>query len=202
MMRDSRVMAAVVLATSLVAVPVTALAQERPAAKLDRQQAEAPKTKDGKKLLTAQDTLKVAGVGGPRISPDGTRVAYTVSDVLRFEKDKEWKSTTAVWIVPLGGGEARQFTRGEKSASAPEWSPDGKQLAFLADREKDGEKQVWMAWADGGEAWQVTSHKGGVSAFRFSPDGRQLLLSATDQPSKDEEDRKKVKDDAVVTDES
>ena len=73
-------------------------------------------------------------------------------------------------------------------------------LAFLTDREKDGERQVWMLPADGGEAWAVTSHKGGVSAFHFSPDSKQLVLVATDQPAKDEEERKKVKDDPIVID--
>jgi len=41
----------------------------------------APRTKDGKKLLTAMDLMKVANVSTPRISPDGSRVAYTVSEV-------------------------------------------------------------------------------------------------------------------------
>src|SRR5207237_6914871 len=115
-----------------------------------------------------------------------------------MEKDKEWKSTTHVWVVPTGGGKERQYTRGDKSSSAPEWSPDGSLLAFLSDREKDGERQVWMMMADGGEAWSVTSHKGGVTGFHFSPDGKRLVLTAVDQPSKDEEDRKKVKDDTMV----
>jgi dipeptidyl aminopeptidase/acylaminoacyl peptidase len=158
-----------------------------------------PRTKDGKRLLTALDLMKVAGVGGVKLSPDGTRVAYTVSET-KMEKDKEWKTLTHVWVVPVTGGKARQYTRGEKSSSAPEWSPDGRQLAFLTDREKDGERQVWMMMADGGEAWAVTSHKGGVGGFKFSPDGKLLLLSAADQPSKDEEDRKKVKDDTLVID--
>jgi dipeptidyl aminopeptidase/acylaminoacyl peptidase len=151
--------------------------------------------------LTALDLLKISAVAGPRISPDNMRVAYTVSETTT-EKDKEWKSVTQVWVATTNVAAAakpRQYTRGEKSATAPEWSPDGKTLAFLTDREKDGERQVWMM-ADGGEAWAVTSHKGGVSGFRFSPDGRQLLLSATDQPSKDEEDRKKLKDDTMVID--
>jgi len=164
-----------------------------------KNEASAPRAKDGKKLLTALDLLKVAAVGAPRISPDGTRVAYTVAET-KMEKDKEWKTVTQVWVVPVSGGKARQYTRDEKSATAPEWSPDGSMLAFLSDREKDGERQVWMMMADGGEAWAATSHKGGLSGFRFSPDGKQLLLTATDQPSKDEEDRKKVKDDTMVID--
>src|SRR5262245_112929 len=158
-----------------------------------------PRAKNGKKLLTALDLMKVANVGAPRIAPDGKRVVYTVSDT-RIDKDKEWKVVTQIWVVPIAGSTARQYTRGDKSATAPEWSPDGTMLAFLSDREKDGERQVWMMLADGGEAWQVTSHKGGVNGFRFSPDGKQLLLVATDQPGKDEEERKKVKDDTIVID--
>src|SRR5438876_4966827 len=160
----------------------------------------APRAKSGGKLLTALDLMKVNAVSAPRISPDGSRVAYTVSEI-KMEKDKEWKSVGQVWVVPTNrSAKSRQYTRGDKSATAPEWSPDGNMIAFLSDREKDGERQVWMMMADGGEAWAVTSHKGGVSGFRFSPDGKQLLLSATDQPSKDEEDRKKVKDDTMVID--
>ena len=57
-----------------------------------------------------------------------------------------------------------------------------------------------MMMADGGEAWAATSQKGGVTGFGWSPDGKQLLLTVTDQPNEDEEDRKKVKDDTIVID--
>ena len=190
----------------LLLITLTATLSTKPAAADDtkpvRSEALEPRAANGKKLLTAFDLMKVATVGAPRIAPDGTRVAYTVSET-KTEKDKEWKTVTQIWVVATTGGtsgETRQYTRGDKSASAPEWSPDGTMLAFLSDREKDGERQVWMIRSDGGEAWAVTSHKGGVSGFRFSPDGKQLLLTATDQPSKDEEERKKVKDDTIVID--
>ncbi len=185
----------------LIATAVFVSAQEKTPeeTKPAKNEAPAPRAKDGKKLLTALDLMKINAVSAPRISPGGTRVAYTVSET-KMEKDKEWKNVTQVWVVPINGGKARQYTRGDKSATAPEWSPDGNMIAFLADREKDGERQVWMMMADGGEAWAVTSHKGGVSSFRFSPDSKQLLLTATDQPGKDEEDRKKVKDDTMVID--
>lgn len=187
------------------AVPASHLrAQEKPAAsqeqnKPSKSDVPEPRAKNGKRLLGALDLMKVAAVAAPRISPDGSRVAYTVGEV-KMEKDKEWKTVTQVWMVPTAAGKAKQYTRGDKNSTAPEWSPDGSVLGFLSDREKDGERQVWMMMADGGEAWVVTSHKGGVSGFRFSPDGKQLLLSAADQPSKEEEERKKVKDDTLVVD--
>src|SRR6266699_992963 len=58
-----------------------------------------PRAKSGGKLLTALDLMKVNAVSGPRISPDGSRVAYTVSEI-KMEKDKEWKSVSQTWVVP------------------------------------------------------------------------------------------------------
>jgi dipeptidyl aminopeptidase/acylaminoacyl peptidase len=173
------------------------LAQEE-AQKADKE-TPPPMTQDGKHLLTALDALKIKGVGSPALSPDGGRVAYTVSQ-LKMEEDEPWSRITQIWVVPSKGGTARQFTRGEKSASGPQWSPDGKYLAFLSNRGEKGEQQVWFMWADGGEAWEVTHHKGGVGSFRFSPDAKKLLFTALDQPSKDEEERKKAKDDTILID--
>jgi dipeptidyl aminopeptidase/acylaminoacyl peptidase len=161
----------------------------------------AVRSKDGKRLLSTLDALRLRSVTGPRLSPDGSRVAYTVSETL-MPKEKDWKSVTQIWVGPTAGpaSAARQFTHGENSAGNVAWSPDGKSLAFTTNREKPDEQQVWFLWADGGEAWQVTHHKGGVRGFQFSPDGKKLLLLATDQPSKEEEDRKKEKNDAIVVD--
>ena len=68
-----------------------------------KKEAPEPRARDGRKLLTAVDLLKIAGVSGSRISPDGARVAYTVSET-RMEKDKEWKTVSQVWVVPIAGG--------------------------------------------------------------------------------------------------
>ncbi len=168
-------------------------------------------SKEGKKLFGAEDTLRIARVSSPRISPDGGHVAYLVSAVTMGKegdaagKDGQpGKFVSQLWVVLTVGpaSAARQFTRGEKSVSNAKWSPDGKILAFTKEggEEKDAKQQVWFLYADGGEAWQVTKHKSGVGGYEFSPDGKTLLLVATVPENADQEKRKKDKDDAVVAD--
>ena len=159
-------------------------------------------SKTGKKLLGTAEALRVARVSSPRISPDGSTVAYLVASV-KIEKDDPGKSITHLWVVPAAGPAtaARQFTRGDESVSNISWPPDGKIIAFTMTGEdaKSG-PQVWFMYADGGEPWQVTKHKSGVRGFEFSPDGKTLLLVATPAPNPDLEKREKLKDDAVVVD--
>jgi dipeptidyl aminopeptidase/acylaminoacyl peptidase len=162
------------------------------------------KSKDGKKLFGAADALRIARVNSPRLSPDGTHVAYLVAENQMGKDKDQWKSVTSVWLVPTAGpaSAARQYTRGEKSAGNLAWSPDGKMLAFTMDAGEgaDAKPQVWFMYVDGGEPWQVTKHKSGVRGFEFSPDGKTLLLTATPATAEDEEKRTKQKDDAVVVD--
>ena len=202
--RAWRVVSGVAIASGLL-MPVALRGQEAGAKDSAGKEDAAPvaKSKSGKKLFGAAEALKIARVSSPRSSPDGMRVAYLVSE-LHIEKDQPGKFVTSVWMVPAAGPStaARQYTRGEKSASGLAFSPDGKMIAFImeAGEEKDAKPQVWFMYVDGGEPWQVTKHKAGVRAFQFSPDGKALLLTATAAPPEEEEKRGKVKDDATVVD--
>jgi dipeptidyl aminopeptidase/acylaminoacyl peptidase len=185
------------LAFALALAPMAASPQEASASSA----APAPLSRSGKKLFGTAEALRLARVSSPRLSPDGSTVAYLVASVQKLEKDEPGKSVTHLWVVPTAGpsSAARQFTRGDKSASGVVWSPDGKILAFTmaGENEKDGD-QVWFMYADGGEPWQVTKHKSGVRGFAFSSDGKTLILVATKPPESDAEQREKEKNDAEV----
>src|SRR6266478_2558633 len=73
----------VLLAVTLTAAVPTVGAKQAAAAddnKPVRSEAPEPRAKNGKKLLTALDLMKVATVSAPRIAPEGARVAYTASE--------------------------------------------------------------------------------------------------------------------------
>jgi dipeptidyl aminopeptidase/acylaminoacyl peptidase len=188
-----------ILVTAALVAPLAAAAQQSASS----QEAATARSREGKKLFGSPEALRVARVSSPRISPDGSRVAYLVAEN-QTEKEQAWKFVTQIWVVPTAGPAtaARQFTRGEKSVSNLEWSPDGKMLVFTMDagEEKDAKPQVWFMYVDGGEPWQVTKHKSGVRGFQISPDGKTLLLTAAAPPSEEEEKRTKQKEDAVVVD--
>ncbi len=117
--------------------------------------------------------ISLASASGPRISPDGSLIAYTVTtadwEANRFDRE--------IWLV--GDGEPFPLTSTEDgSSTGHRWSPDGSRLGFLADRGAD--TQIHLISPRGGEAMRLTSHEGGIRAFRFSPDGSQIAFTATD----------------------
>lgn len=126
-----------------------------------------------KRRLTPEDLYKLVFVSDPQISPDGTKIAFVRSHI--DEKTKEYRSN--IWVVPVGGGEPRQFTYGPKSDTTPRWSPDGTKLAFVSDRGNG--RQIYVMSLSGGEAMQVTKMRYGASNPVWSPDGRKIAFTAS-----------------------
>jgi Tol biopolymer transport system component len=65
----------------------------------------------------------------------------------------------------------RRLTAGRHDSS-PQWSPDGKFLAFVRTPEKEGKPQppqIFILPLDGGEAWQLTHLPKGASAGSGPP---------------------------------
>jgi len=129
-----------------------------------------------KHIPTVDDLLNLRTVGGARISPNGSAVAYLVTET-------DWKNDNFVshlWVVNSDGSAARQLTRGEKSDGQPRWSPDGKWIAFTTNR-VDNKSQIFVIRPDGGEAQQLTKNESGVQGFAWSRDGRSIAFIATEQ---------------------
>ena len=126
-----------------------------------------------------EDMQKLSRVSGPKASPDGKWVAFTVtrSDVAKN------KSATNVWMVAAEGGEPRQLTFGEQGSNGNlHWSPDGRFLYFLSSR-VDNKPQVFRLPVAGGEAMQITTVPTGVASYVLSPDGKTIAITASVFPS-------------------
>ena len=138
------------------------------------------------RVPTIDDLLTLKTVGGTQISPDGKRVAYTISDT-DFKQDA---FVTQIWLVDVASGKSFQVTRGDKSATNPRWSPDGKWLAFLSNRIED-KNQIFIIDPTGGEAQQLTKSEVSIGNFSWSDDGKSIAYTAaepTSQPLKDRKD--------------
>jgi dipeptidyl aminopeptidase/acylaminoacyl peptidase len=135
--------------------------------------ATAPTAAQQTRPMTAEDLWAMGRVGAPVVSPDGRSVAYTVT---RFDTETD-RSRTHIWVVPTAGGEPRQLTDGDASATSPAWSPDGRTLAYVSARNEDG-RQIWVVPAAGGEPSQLTRVDGGVSGPVWARNGSLIAFSA------------------------
>lgn len=120
--------------------------------------------------LSLSDLYRLAVPGDPRLCPDGSTVAYTVT---RADRESD-ENRSEIWLA-APGGEPRRLTGGPRDSS-PRWSPDGRSLAFL--RPVDGKPQIHLLPMDGGEPRVLTSAPLGAGAAVWSPDGTLIAYAA------------------------
>ena len=126
-----------------------------------------------------EDMQKLSRVAGPKVSPNGKWVAFTVtrSDVAKN------KTVTNIWMVSATGDNPRQMTFADQGSNNNlRWSPDGRSLYFLSTR-IDNKAQIFRLPVAGGEAEQITKVPTGVDDYVLSPDGKTIAIEAKVFPS-------------------
>ena len=144
-------------------------------------------------------TNSKSGVQSFQWSPDGNRIAYVapVEPTAEEEKrikdkddaqviDKDFKFTR-IWVIDIASRKATEVVKGDFNASDPQWSPDGRRIAFVMNptpKADDGTlTDIWVIDLNGAASSETQAlqkklgelkesvapleSKGGPTYFRF-----------------------------------
>jgi dipeptidyl aminopeptidase/acylaminoacyl peptidase len=136
-----------------------------------------------KQPLTLDAFFNSVDIGPIALSPHGQEVV--IQTVRADWQHSRFRSD--LWLyrsTPGGNGPLIQLTRSGRDRQ-PQWSPEGKWIAFLSGRRSQEETpgvpklppQLHLISARGGEAVALTRGAEGVHAFAWSSDGRSLYFA-------------------------
>jgi len=123
-----------------------------------------------KRAFTIQDLYAIKNVVDPQYSPDGRRIAFSVTEYFL----EEGKTNTDIYVMDADGSNLRQLTHHKSEESHPRWSPDGKWLLFVSTRENGS--QVWKLPLAGGEPTRVTDFSMEMGEPLWLPDSKRILF--------------------------
>ncbi len=131
-----------------------------------------------------------AEFSGPRVSPDGTRVAVGQRDPRTGTRD--------IWVYDLTGKPPLRLTLDPRDDTSPVWSTDGRTLLFTSDR--DGTRNLYTrdAAAQRPEV-RVFASDVSKSVNAWSPDGRIVIYDTGERGSVDARGRATQSDLEMVT---
>jgi Tol biopolymer transport system component len=106
----------------------------------------------------------------PRYSPDGTKIAFV----------SRRSGTQEIWLCASDGSNPVRLTSMEGPiVVGPQWSPDGRRIAFFATTGPAGAYVTYVADADGGRPSRITRTERGLEALpAWSRDGRALYVTS------------------------
>ncbi len=133
--------------------------------------------------LQSSDYYQLRSVGDVQFSPDGSRIAYSVTN-----NDKPGSPYSQLWLMDVASGKTTQV---EGASGGARWSPDGKLIACSGRTgDKAGQSGLIVVRADGSQPTfiapvQSTNHPLPSTGERiaWSPGNKQIaFISATPGP--------------------
>ena len=118
--------------------------------------------------------MSIAGEHGlwPAISHQGDRLAFS----------REYAQDQNIWRLDLSGSSGKtnkvmRLIASTRNDYVPQYSPDGKRIAFISQR--TGTDEVWVCNHDGSGAVQLTSLAAAITGCpRWSPDGARIAFDS------------------------
>ena len=150
-----------------------------------------------KPTISLDEYLNTTAITNTSVSPDASAAVIAT-------ETPDWKASVYrhdLWLWTKSGG-LKPLTH-SGSDDRPQWSPDGKWIAFVSDRAPRGgtdtdsdpdpgkNSRIWLISANGGEALPLYGEKLDVNAFAWSPDGSAIYFSAKAPLTHDQEDQQK-----------
>jgi Tol biopolymer transport system component len=137
-------------------------------------------TREVRIIMTREDGMTAEM---PRVSPDGTQVAYMRADIVDPSKG------SAIFVSDLEGGPERRLTEWDLFAGHPDWTADGRILfnshdVALAPDPVTG--NLYTVETDGSDLHQLTDFAEGTHPFApyQAPDGAGIVFTRQDGPDR------------------
>ena len=120
-------------------------------------------------VLSPEVMWKMGRVGLASLSPDASRLLYTVT----WYNMQENRGVTAIYVRDAASGEVAQLTDFSSNNSDPKWNADGSKIYFLSDR--SGSSQIWEMAADGQNPRQLSKLDKDIEGFGVNPAGDKVF---------------------------
>jgi len=112
------------------------------------------------------------------VSPDGKELAFARNT----DEHPELSTNSDVFIVPIAGGEPKRITTRRGGDLSPQYSPDGRYIAYRSQSRAGYESDLWELWlynrATGQASRLAADFPNWIEEARWAPDSKSLYVIA------------------------
>ena len=128
-----------------------------------------------------QLTTSDATDGEPAVSPNGKQIAFSSNRRTAQNPNGDLEIFVMMANAPEGpNNKPQQLTNNDLSDRSPDWSPNGKKIAFSSDRTSPGDHQIYTMTKAGANEQPLTPAGQLATEPTWSPNGKQLAYVVTD----------------------